>query len=100
MGAPRVRRPPARRHRLAEHTPSDLLEQVGLTTARDDIPTTFSRGLRQKAAIALAFMRPFTVMLVDEPFVGLDESGKQALLELFDEAIAATARRWWSPPTS
>ena len=39
-------------------------------------------------------------MLVDEPFVGLDEPGKQALLELFDDAARATGRRWWSPPTS
>lgn len=63
-----------------------LLDQVGLTARRDDIPTTFSRGLRQKAAITLAFIRPFKIMLVDEPFVGLDEPGKQALLKLFDEA--------------
>jgi ABC-type multidrug transport system ATPase subunit len=63
-----------------------LLAHVGLDTRRDDIPTTFSRGLRQKAAIALAFIRPFQLMLVDEPFVGLDEPGKQALLRLFDGA--------------
>jgi ABC-2 type transport system ATP-binding protein len=63
-----------------------LLEQVGLTARRDDIPTTFSRGLRQKAAITLAFIRPFQILLVDEPFVGLDEPGKQALLRMFDAA--------------
>jgi ABC-type multidrug transport system ATPase subunit len=63
-----------------------LLEQIGLTLRRDDIPTTFSRGLRQKAAITLAFIRPFKVMLVDEPFVGLDEPGKQALLTMFQSA--------------
>jgi ABC-type multidrug transport system ATPase subunit len=63
-----------------------LLEQIGLTGRRDDIPTTFSRGLRQKAAITLAFIRPFKLMLVDEPFVGLDEPGKQALLALFESA--------------
>jgi ABC-type multidrug transport system ATPase subunit len=64
----------------------ELLEQIGLSQRRDDIPTTFSRGLRQKAAITLAFIRPFQIMLVDEPFVGLDEPGKQALLRLFDAA--------------
>ena len=44
--------------------------------------------MKQKAAIALAFIRPFEVLLVDEPFVGLDASGKEALLELFDQAHA------------
>jgi ABC-2 type transport system ATP-binding protein len=64
----------------------ELLESIGLASRRDDLPTTFSRGLRQKAAITLAFIRPFQLLLVDEPFVGLDEPGKQALLELFDGA--------------
>ena len=69
-----------------EPTAEHLLETIGLIDRRDDIPTTFSRGLRQKAAITLACVRPFQVWLVDEPFVGLDESGKKALLGLFDEA--------------
>ncbi|MDP9465498.1 MAG: ABC transporter ATP-binding protein [Actinomycetota bacterium] len=69
-----------------QDTADELLEQIGLSPRRDDIPTTFSRGLRQKAAVTLAFIRPFKLMLVDEPFVGLDEPGKQALLRLFDAA--------------
>ncbi len=69
-----------------EPTAERLVEAVGLTARRDDIPTTFSRGLRQKAAITLACVRPFRVWLVDEPFVGLDEAGKRAVLGLFDEA--------------
>ena len=75
----------ARMHGVSEWQPSaaELLERLGLGERRDDIPTTFSRGLRQKAAISLAFVRPFRVLLVDEPFVGLDAVGKQALLELF-----------------
>lgn len=64
----------------------ELLELVGLTDRADDLPTTFSRGLRQKAAIATAFVRPFDVLLVDEPFVGLDQAGRDALLELFRRA--------------
>jgi len=78
----------ARLHGLDEWQPraEHLVSAVGLTERRDDIPTTFSRGLRQKAAITLACVRPFQVWLVDEPFVGLDESGKKALLGLFDEA--------------
>jgi ABC-type multidrug transport system ATPase subunit len=68
-----------------------LLERLGLTARRDDVPTTFSRGLRQKAAIALGMVRPFEVLLVDEPFVGLDAAGKEALLELLDESARAGA---------
>lgn len=68
-----------------------LLERLQLTARRDDIPTTFSRGLRQKAAIAMGMVRPFSVLLVDEPFVGLDANGKTTLLELLDEAAAAGA---------
>ena len=44
--------------------------------------------MRQKSAIAVALCRPFSVLLVDEPFVGLDASGRLALLELLDEARA------------
>ena len=78
----------ARLHGSTDWQPraTELLEVVGLTARRDDLPATFSRGLRQKAAICLAFVRPFEVMLVDEPFVGLDRDGRAALLELFRQA--------------
>ena len=65
-----------------EQPAADLLAVVGLYDRSDDLPMTFSRGLRQKAAIALAFCRPFQLMLVDEPFVGLDARGREALLEM------------------
>jgi ABC-2 type transport system ATP-binding protein len=63
-----------------------LADVLGLGDRLDKLPNTFSRGLRQKAAITLAFVRPFSLLLVDEPFVGLDSAGKAALLTLFDEA--------------
>lgn len=67
----------------------ELLERVGLTDRADDLPGTFSRGLKQKAAICFAFVRPFKMLVVDEPFVGLDANGRTALLDLFDEVQAA-----------
>jgi ABC-2 type transport system ATP-binding protein len=75
----------ARLHDTAdwEQHAADLLDSLGLSDRADDVPTTFSRGLRQKAAIAIAFVRPFELLLVDEPFVGLDRTGRGALLELF-----------------
>lgn len=64
----------------------DLIARLGLSSRSDLLPSTFSRGLRQKVSIALAFIRPFDLMLVDEPFVGLDQPGREALLELLGEA--------------
>jgi ABC-type multidrug transport system ATPase subunit len=63
-----------------------LLERLGIAHRADDLPMRFSRGLRQKTSLALGLVRPFEVLLVDEPFVGLDQTGKEALVELLDEA--------------
>jgi ABC-type multidrug transport system ATPase subunit len=69
-----------------EQTAADLLGHLGLYDRADDMPNRFSRGLKQKSAIALGFIRPFDLLLVDEPFVGLDASGKEVLLELLASA--------------
>jgi ABC-2 type transport system ATP-binding protein len=63
----------------------DLCERLGLADRVDELPVKFSRGLRQKTSIVLALVRPFSVLLVDEPFVGLDHPGKLVLLELLEE---------------
>lgn len=62
-----------------------LCNRLGLGDRIDDLPARFSRGLRQKTSIVLALVRPFSLLLVDEPFVGLDQPGKVVLLELLDE---------------
>jgi len=78
----------ARLHGTAdwEQQAVDLVDMVGLMDRVDDLPMTFSRGLKQKAAMTMAFVRPFDVMLIDEPFVGLDRLGRTALLELLQLA--------------
>jgi ABC-type multidrug transport system ATPase subunit len=63
-----------------------LLAHLGLLHRSDDLPATFSRGLKQKTSIALGLIRPFSVLCVDEPFVGLDQPGKVALLDLVHQA--------------
>ena len=47
--------------------------------------------MRQKASIALAFVRPFGVLLADEPFDGLDPASREALDALVVEAAAGGA---------
>lgn len=83
----------ARMHGVEDWEPraTELLDRLGLRDRADDLPRTFSRGLRQKSAIALGFVRPFDVLLVDEPFVGLDAAGKDALLALLAGAADAGA---------
>ncbi len=79
----------ARMHDFEEWQPraEQLVDLLGLSARQDDLPTRFSRGLRQKAALAIGLVRPLDLLLVDEPFVGLDSSGRSALIEL----LAATA---------
>jgi ABC-type multidrug transport system ATPase subunit len=67
----------------------ELLDHLNLAHRADDLPARFSRGLRQKTAIVLALVRPFSALLVDEPFVGLDPSGQDALAELLTAAADA-----------
>jgi ABC-type multidrug transport system ATPase subunit len=68
-----------------------LLEVLDLAHRADDLPSQFSRGLRQKTSLVLGLVRPFSVLLIDEPFVGLDPSGQTALTELLVEAASAGA---------
>ncbi len=69
----------------------ELLAIFNLTARADDLPARFSRGLRQKTAIVLALVRPFSVLLVDEPFVGLDPPGQAMLTDLLTAATEAGA---------
>ncbi|MCB0995308.1 MAG: ABC transporter ATP-binding protein [Acidimicrobiales bacterium] len=64
----------------------ELIERLGLTKRADDLPSQFSRGLRQKTAIAVGLCRPFRLLLVDEPFVGLDDDGRHCFVTLLAEA--------------
>jgi len=70
---------------------ASLVEQLGLDQWWDKLPTQFSRGMRQKASIALGFIRPFSLLLADEPFDGLDPPSRLVLVEMLRAASAAGA---------
>ncbi len=70
----------------------ELLAVFGLAERQDDLPSSFSRGLRQKVAIAMALIRPHRLLIFDEPFVGLDQKGKSSLIqEIKDQANIGVA---------
>jgi ABC-type multidrug transport system ATPase subunit len=69
----------------------ELLDRLGLAEWEDSLASEFSKGMRQKASIALALVRPFAVLLADEPFDGLDPPSRTVLFELLAEARAGGA---------
>jgi ABC-type multidrug transport system ATPase subunit len=58
-----------------------LLAEVGLAAYGERLPTEVSRGMRQRAAVVRALLHEPRILLLDEPFSGLDVEGVQWLME-------------------
>ena len=66
----------------------ELLDAVGLKHRRLDRVRTFSRGMTQRVSIARALVNDPAVVLLDEPYSGLDPHA----IEVFDDLIASVRR--------
>jgi len=69
----------------------DLIPQIGRVglAGREREPVrNYSRGMQQRLAIARAFMHQPAILLLDEPFTGLDQSGADFLVAYLSECRA------------
>jgi ABC-2 type transport system ATP-binding protein len=66
-----------------EQTKGQLLDLLGMADYRNDLIESFSLGMRQRLAIAVALLPSPSIIIVDEPLVGLDPAGMKRVKEIF-----------------
>ncbi len=71
---------------------AEVLAELGLAGARDQLPATLSSGQRRRLALASCFVRPRRLLVLDEPEQRLDVRGRRWLADrLLREKAAGTA---------
>ncbi len=83
---PRLRGQPVTRAMRAQA--DELLRRVGLADAADARPGALSGGMRQRVALARTLMEDRQIVLMDEPFAGLDAITRYELQALAAELLA------------
>ena len=64
---------------------SELLQLFGLPEWADELVENFSHGMKQRLVMAAALLHEPTVLVVDEPMVGLDPRGARLVKDIFKD---------------
>ena len=75
-------------HGLDPHLAPGVLERVGLQDVADVRTANFSQGMRQRLALARCLMRDPDLVLLDEPYAGLDVEARVLVDDLLRDARA------------
>ncbi|KAA1420210.1 ABC transporter ATP-binding protein [Nocardioides humilatus] len=83
----------ARLRRLTDWEPQarDLLERFGLGDVAHRVTAGFSHGMSRRLSVVLAALHEPAVLLLDEPFDGVDPTGVEATMDVVDDARARGA---------
>ena len=71
----------------AQPRAEELLQTLGLWEKRGDYIESFSRGMKQKMALAAALIHAPTLMLLDEPLTGLDAASASLVKDLLNDFV-------------
>ena len=74
---------------LAKADVEDALELVGLTESGDRLAKQYSLGMKQRLGLAIALLNHPKLLILDEPFNGLDKHGVEEIRELLLDLKAA-----------
>lgn len=66
-------------------TAKKILRKLGLEKEFDSPPLSLSGGMRRRAALARALSYPSDLVILDEPFKGLDDALRQTVIEIIKE---------------
>ena len=71
----------------AQISAQEILKQLNLWDNRGDLSETFSRGMKQKLALAGALIHQPRILILDEPLTGLDAAAARLVKNMLAEYV-------------